>query len=285
MTYSGRMTMVRPSGSAPDRKAFLDTTVPCERLLSSQTTRAHVNKRLRSFARRTTCRFVQLEFLIGPYTHLVRLQAKIEQGATDAELLLVIDKYQNLPAFYWQRRMASIWLRAFARYCERSGPMPGSFRAFIRAFVLRAWREAFAGIDEVVDATMCLGDVAEPTCDERTHTIDVAVSRRDLNLRAGDLAAFIRARRTEFARIADTLDASPPAKRDRETNRRVCAIRKVLSGHGSITGGDIRSVGDALIAVECPADHVLLTSNIRHFHPITAAIGKVCEKLPDLSRQ
>ena len=244
-----------------------------------------MNRRVRSFARRTTCRFGQLEFLIGPYTHLVRLQAKTEEGTTDAELLLVIDKYLSLPAFYWQRRMASVWLRAFARYREPSNPMPRSFRAFIRAFVLRAWRHAFAHVDEVVDATMCLGDVAEPCCDERTHTVDLALSARDLDLRAGDVAAFIRARRAEFTRIADTLDASPAPSRDQETNRRVAAIRKILSGDERVTGRDIRYVSDALIAVECPADHVLLTSNIRHFHPITAAIGKVCEKLPDLSRQ
>ena len=69
-------------------------------------------------------------------------------------------------------------------------------------------------------------------------------------------------------------DRLPADALDRETQRRRAAIRKILEGGDEASASDIRRVGDALVAVECPHDHDLLNNNTRHFDPICAALGK-----------
>jgi hypothetical protein len=96
--------------SAP--KAFLDTTVPCDRFLGSKATRAHVNAKLASFSAPATCKFVQLEFLLGPWGHLAKLQAQAQAGVPEDELHRTAGKYQGYPANRWQKRVGSVWLNA-----------------------------------------------------------------------------------------------------------------------------------------------------------------------------
>ncbi|MFW6162347.1 MAG: hypothetical protein ACODAJ_06220, partial [Planctomycetota bacterium] len=174
-------------------------------------------------------------------------------------------------------------------YLELPRRVRGPFTAFIRVFVRNAWREAFEDVDEVIDSTGCLGDLPHPVWNAAKRTVDEVPSKRYINQRADKLAAYIRRKAAQFGLIADALGACERSKvkkdRDQEVARRVAAIREVLAGTDKVSGSKIRNVGDALIAVECPADHVLLTSNVRHFDPITTALGKVTEELPDRSKR
>ena len=147
-------------------------------------------------------------------------------------------------------------------------------KAHLRLLVRNAWREAFRNV-EVIDPTGCLGDLPVPSWDEATNTVDDSNRNKYARKKANSLAEFVRSADAQFGDIVAALEELD--KRDDETNRRIAAIKKLLAQEEDARDSDIRRAGDAFIAVECPQDCVLLTSNTKHFGPICKAIGKLCE--------
>ena len=192
-------------------------------------------------------------------------------------------RYATGPPQYKWRRVGSVMLKTitfFIRKLESEWPTAEApaeqLRGFLRKYVGRVWKKAFKGIDTVLDPSGCLGDLPEPRRDAKTKTMTNVVTDAYVKSKAPQLADFIR-RRTEFQRILDALEDVPRDERDPETKRRINALRKIFDGAGQATHSDIRNVGDAFVAVECPDDHALLSSHSKHFDLIAQAIGKVSE--------
>ena len=266
-------------------KAFLDTTVPCDRLLGAPASRSALEEKLRGYGRLATSRFVQLEFLLGVYGHVAKFQARVQRGEPPDALHWQARRWATMPGVRWQKRVGSAMLAAFSLFLEKlsaggimPGPFAAQFRGFLRGFMRRAWRRAFRGVDDLLDPSGCLRDLPRPRWNGKTKTMDSVVSTRYVNDKAPRLAAFIRRERAQFERILEALVNEESLEGEGETQRRIEAIRKILAGGEEATGGDIRNVGDAFVAVECPDDHVLLNNNTKHFEPITRAIGKVSER-------
>lgn len=265
------------------RNAFLDTTVPGDRILGDDERKALTKKKLRGYASLASSKYVQLEFGLSVYGPMADLLARAQGGASVAEVWSVAVRYATGPPQYKWRRVGSVMLKTitfFIRKLEsdwRTGEAPAEqLRGFLRKYVGRVWKKAFKGIDTVLDPSGCLGDLPEPRRDAKTKTMTNVVTDAYVKAKAPQLAAFIR-RRTEFRTILDALEEIPCGKRDAETKRRIRALRRILVNAGQATSSDIRNVGDAFVAVECPGDHVLLSSHAKHFGLIAQAIGKVSE--------
>jgi len=277
-----------PGHETSQPRAFLDTTVPAERILSSKDRRRLLEGNLAGYSARLSSRFVQFEFKRGPYRHIVRFQADAESGMSYADLDKQARRFAAMPPTRWQRRAGSVVVRMLELFLEqglrttvRPGrPVPaeelvlGLLRDFLRLFVRNAWPRAFEGICTFIDPSGCLGDLPEPRWDEGSSTMDNSLPRRYARSKVPELAAYVRSEAPTFERIAAALKGLPNDPRDRETPHRIRAIEKILLQKEDPDDTDIRRVGDALIAVECPADHVLLNGNPRHFDPIAHALGK-----------
>ncbi len=263
--------------------AFLDTTVPCDRVLADRGRHTSVEERLRGYGAIAASRFVQLEFSLGVYGHLAKFQAKAEAGASVAELHSEAIRYATMPPPRWQRRVGAVVLEVINQFIAEledhsaSGSISiAQLRAFLRQYVRRAWRRAFRDIEAILDPSGALDDLPQPEWDSASGSMRNVASKRYIETKAPQLAAFIRNQGVQFQAIVDAIDLDG---RDSETSRRITALNKILSGEAETTAGDIRNVGDALVAVECPHSHVLLNNNTKHFDPITEAIGKVSEPL------
>ena len=266
------------------RKAFLDTTVPGDRILGDDERKALTRKKLSGHASLATSKYVQLEFGLSVYGPMADLQAKAQGGASMAEVHSLAVRYATGPPQYKWRRVGSVMLRVitfFIRKLESQWPSSEApahqLRAFLRRFVGGAWMKAFKGVDPVLDPSGCLGDLPEPRRDAKTKAMANVVSDAYVRAKTPELAAFIR-RRAEFQTILDALRDLPCRQRLGETKRAIKAIAKILADDEAPTANDIRNVGDAFVAVECPEDHVLLNNNVKDFGPITRAIGKVSER-------
>jgi hypothetical protein len=74
------------------------------------------------------------------------------------------------------------------------------------------------------------------------------------------------------AKLVDT-ERALASTTDPELQRLLGAVRTVLNG-GNPAGRVCESLADAIIAVECPAELVLQTTNERHYRPLCQALGK-----------
>ena len=277
--------MASISSERGGEKAFLDTTVPCDRVLGSEERRESVNSKLDGYGALATSRFVQLEFALGPYGHLVSFQAKAEKAPCVADLHEQAIRYATLPPPLSHRRVGRVVLKAinfFIRKLEHSGPtsepLRHQLRAFLRRFVRGAWRKAFCGVNTVLDPPGCLGDLPQPRWSSRIGSMQNVASEQYATGKAPQLAAFIRREAEPFKAIVHALERADKLRDDQETQRRIKAINKILDGTDNPSASDVRNVGDAFVAVECPEDHVLLNNNAKHFDPITRAIGKQAER-------
>ena len=275
--------MARTARESAKAKAFLDTTVPGDRILGDDERKALTSKKLKGYASLACSKYVQLEFGLSIYGPMADLLVRAQGGASMTEVMSLAVRYASGPPQYKWRRVGSVMLKTitfFIRKLESDWPTAKApaeqLRGFLRKYVRRVWKSAFKGIDTVLDPSGCLGDLPEPRWDAKTRTMVNVVSDAYLKAKADQLAAFIR-RRNEFQRIFDALKKVPCSKRDPETKRRIKALRGILVNAAQATPSDIRNVGDAFVAVECPDDHVLLSSHAKHFDRITQAIGKVSE--------
>jgi hypothetical protein len=264
------------------QKAFLDTTVPCDRILGDPKTRALTREKLSAYRILSTSKFVQLEFSLSLYGECTRFQARVQRGEALDELCWLAARYAGFPPPFQQRRVGSVMVRMFAFFVEhqknRGWPaqsFPEAFGHFLRLFVRGAWSLAFKGVRRFVDPSGSLGDLPQPCFNKKTRTVCNVATTEYAAAKAPQLAVFIRREEAQFKRTLSALRRAPGIKNKAETRRRVNAIRRILAGRDVPTGDDIRNVGDALIAVECPRDHVLLTSNTEDFAPIAKAIGKL----------
>ncbi|MBM4031268.1 MAG: hypothetical protein FJ291_05720 [Planctomycetes bacterium] len=276
--------MTKTSLQAATAKAFLDTTVPCDRILGSKARRAAVEGKLSRYASIATSRFVQLEFALGAYRRLCDFQERTKAATNVTDLLWEAARYAALPPPNRYRRLGQVMINAiffFIEELEATGPSDGTLleqlRADLRHRVRRAWRRAFRSVERILDPSACLADLPMPRWDSATGRMTRMADEAYLEQKAGLLAAFIRMERAQFSAILRALATADAKQQDEETRRRVEAIGKILDDQETPTGDDVRDVGDALVAVESPRDHVLLNNNRKHFDPITRAIGKVSE--------
>jgi len=123
-------------------------------------------------------------------------------------------------------------------------------------------------VDEITDATGCRLAWQEPVRAGATYQagfLSVARSAFDC-----DLPGFIEANRGAFTTIYEALAAEPSKSLVRLRN----LLARVLSDPIQSRGRNALLLGDSLIAVEMPAQAILLTTNEADFGPLCAALGK-----------
>ncbi|MGE4181919.1 MAG: hypothetical protein AB7J34_19005 [Limisphaerales bacterium] len=180
-------------------------------------------------------------------------------------------------------RMAT-WLGAFDDYFAALEAEGGAsteilkleeFRAKLRVWIRRGWRR-MAKDFHVVNMIGCREDLPRPTvrpdgrCDHRLPVDKCGEPD------ACQLQSFIQSERRDVEAIAAALDALPADEKDKETERRIAALKR-LPGQRigtKFAGADCHQCGDALICLEAPIHHFIATKNEKHFKTLAQALGK-----------
>jgi hypothetical protein len=140
-------------------------------------------------------------------------------------------------------------------------------RLWLKRQIMRAWRKQSRSPFSPTNPLDCyavVGPIETPG-----GLIDIAPTRCTM----GD-CCIARQLRYEpvAARALEDACAALAAKPEMQKRRNV--LRKIRRRSTPIDDRDCRYLGDAVFALQCPADAVVLTTNLVDFAPLTAALGK-----------
>lgn len=276
------------------QKALLDTTVAADLILGTEERVRCVEGKVAS-CECYTSKFVQLEFKIGPLEHLIEFYTFACSVSSFQEIFSKAVIFANAPDRFWQRRVGQLMLKVIGKFFSFNRQVPGrrgvmlrgnldeilrdKFLAFMRVFVRNAWTNAFRNT-EIVEPSRCFsGFELRPTWNEKRDQADNALPGDFWSTILQCLSEFMRKEASAFERVNRALKGLPADERDRETENRIKAIDALVLGCGQLTANYLRQIGDAFIAIECPDDYILLSSNRRHFAPMMKALDKKYEQL------
>jgi hypothetical protein len=261
--------------------AFLDSSVVIGLLFRHAGERAACEQAIPTGAVRACSRYVQYEVARGFLTTLRALHD------ISFEYELFADLHQD--AYSGQRRFRryemNSWLGAFTDF-EAALDAEGAalsqaqkleeFRAKLRGWIRRGWARLHRDLDLSIDEVGCRHPLPAPQLrhDGRIeHGLEVDQCGI---VDACKVMVFVQQRASEMKRVADGLDQLPPGKSDAETTKRIVALRTLLrTDPGSNFKGKIcHRCGDAIIAIESPVTHTIVTKNAKHFVPIAGLLGK-----------
>lgn len=261
-------------------EVFLDSSVVIGLLFRHAGERAACQKVLPPLAKPVCSRYVAFEVARGFLRSLIALHNLSFEYTTFSALHQAAHSGQQRFKPY---RMAS-WLGAFDDYFAALEAEGGAstevlkleeLRAKLRIWIRRGWRRI--GKDfSVINKIGCREDLPPPTvrpdgrCDQRLPDKDCGQPE------ACRLQAFVGSEKRNVGLITEVLDALPSETKDRETLRRIAALRYLLGKAPGMEfeGAQCHRCGDALICLEAPGDHLIASKNRRHFEPLAKALGK-----------
>jgi len=93
---------------------------------------------------------------------------------------------------------------------------------------------------------------------------------------ACELQAFTASAKAEVEAVREALEGLTGSAQDKETIRRIKGLHDLLNMPlgAAFDGKTCHCCGDALICVEAPPNHVIVTKNRKHFEPMAKTLGK-----------
>jgi hypothetical protein len=139
--------------------------------------------------------------------------------------------------------------------------------------IVQSWRQRRSLTTEVLQELPCYPERAP-----RFHSGGV-IERDHLGCDHGgecSLAVELRKRRLDLEKILATLTTLPAKP---ENQRRIRILKEFLKKKSRFVLEDkhCRGLGDVMFAVFCPDDALILTTNMKDYKPLTAAVNKQAE--------
>ncbi len=258
------------------RTALLDTTILADALLRRDSRHAAARAALGRFERRLLPIYALKEFKRGPlhhyaWLHDVLLETGSLPGTHDRLAKMAQTPQRNLTstaieALAEAGREADLVAQSDERHFER-------MRLALWTRVVSAWRRRRSLATETIVPLACYLEVE--TVDGGGSTL--ALGR--LHCEAGQpcaIAAAMLGRGEDLERLREALTREPPG---RERDRRLDVITSMLErGDTALTESQCLALGDAVFAMFCPHDGVVVTTNTRDHAPLAAALGKGVER-------
>lgn len=257
--------------------AFVETTVLTDLLLKSGSPKQERAKRaLARYGRSLLPVYSIKEFKAGPLSYFAYTYDKLVITGSFRKTFVAI---ASLAPGY--RQSSSI--EALAAAAERAAGLPvGSssdeeladrFRYALAKVILGSWVRRRKVTTAVVEELDCYTEAAPRLDKDGLFELRPTKCERDqeccLSERLkGDPDALERLRK-----------AVPQNSQRREDVKRRQALKQLIKKpHEPLDRDTCRALGDAVFAFLCPAQAVILTTNIRDHEPLAAALGKVAEK-------
>lgn len=261
-------------------KLFLETTIQIERFSADTNKKEKIDKAISRFKRILSSTYVKMEYKRRFIQDMVYLYNEALLGAkTFADVWYRIDK---LRSDYHNRKIKGI-IASFFRFFsdikdeELLGPSGKALLEkailYFRSSIEVAWESFSLEIHEIINETECYNAKTGPSLTgEKFYNRSIRCKKENINCKIVD---FFIENREFFIKIYEKL--SQMDNLDNEQQKVMNILEKALK-HPQIMADQKNcwNCGDAIIAVESPADAVLFTTNMKHFEPICSEINKKC---------
>lgn len=259
--------------------AFLDSSVVIGLVFRHAGERAVCRAALPQDARLVCSDYVAFEIARGFLRRLIALHNFSFEYRSLADL--------HLAARSGQKRFTyemPTWMGAFEDYFAALEAEDGDtsdvfkleeFRAKLRGWIRRGWQRIgkdFSTNNEI----KCRDDLPSPSL-RTDQRLDQHLPSAECGQPAAcGLQAFIHSRAAIIESVAARLEALPASRTDKETVARIQGLRYLLATPvGTAFQGDqCYRCGDALICIESPVGHTIVSKNRKHFEPIADVLGK-----------
>lgn len=254
---------------------FLDTTIQIDRVGGSMKRQVELEKKLANY------RLITSAYVLGEYLRTIVKDAIYLYGLVDEctyldEVITYLGRHPN-------KRESSRMMMILGGLLRSSRIIPPSFQLQTRSdfqdrlsryIEIGLLKHFMLGISEIVDSTQCgLAHerpqlVSLPNADLLSYQLRSQCIRR---VRECDLAERMATWRPELKALADGLahESDPVLVRIGQLARQIIEDPVVARGRNCTW-----YLGDLVIALELPSDVPLYTTNVRHFAPILAILGK-----------
>jgi len=261
--------------------AFIETSVAIGLVFRHAGERAACASAIPTNAVRISSRYVQFEVARGFLRSLITLHNLSFEYSVFSDLHQAAHSGQNRFKHY---RMHT-WLGAFVDFeaameaedgCIEQSQKLEAFRAKLRGWIRRGWSRMQREFAAIINKTGCREALAPPRIRSDGRLDQVLPIDQCGIASACGLKRFIDQERRVLEALKIGLNDLPRQAKDAETIKRISAIDRFLKSESDtdFSGRDCHQCGDALIAVEAPVDHVIITKNAKHFVPIAQLLGK-----------
>lgn len=246
-------------------RVFLETTIQVQRLLYGKAERRRVDQLLQPHETLTsTYIWMEVQRTLGQdYQYLIHLLLT-KQPTTFAQLLRIIGEGEQLFSLRSLKRLLQIVTRLLDDLKTTTlNPLAVAYQLKEE----RQWllhHEFFAGIHEVLDTTLC--DLVRPTYHVAAGG-RMSCRRATARCALPDLLQQQHSSLQQLQNEPDLLSAL-----EAKTQRALTAILPNVD----LAKGEQNcwSLGDLILVLECPADALLWTTNVRHFEPLCQVFAR-----------
>jgi hypothetical protein len=258
---------------------FLDTTIQIGKIWGDDSLRKNIKQILDKFELRISSSYIKMEFKRGFLQYLVYMYNILVESKDFREIYVRMQKLSPQVT----HRIGGVFcaLSSFFDIKELKvpktydGPMLDELYLLMESFLRQRIETAMTsfddGLDSIMDQTRCFlatqGPIMKGEIFDNRNPI---CKKQDIKC---SIVNFLTENREAFQLILQVLQDSPTLDQELENMKK--AIEKVLKYNDEIANRkNCWHCGDAIIAVECPGEAKLFTTNKKHFQPICSAINK-----------
>lgn len=261
-------------------KGFLDTTVLTDALLKTNEQGRAARNAIANCSTVLVSRYALKEFRAGPIRAYAWFHNKVAGAVSFAEAVGGIRSVMR------QKNLAATAVEALAEFNSSIGKMKlvaaeeqyprdtinemmkKEAKAYLRTKVLLAWRALKRTPYQASHPLPCYAEIA-PTLND-----DGTLEYKPLMCTLGNccLPKQFAGQKVESQALRDVC-ALLEDKSEMRKRRRVLE-RIIRSPSTALSESECRALGDAVFALQCPVDAVILTTNLADHEPLAKAIGK-----------
>jgi hypothetical protein len=264
-------------------KAFVDTTILTDALLKPGTKAEAAKTALRRYQRTLLPVYAIKEFKAGPLRYFRWLHNKCAVFKSYAAVLGALHGISRTPQRYltstaiealqlfatqWKDVTPTALSKKYGHDADMDFVLSDSLRLSIRTQIDLAWDERREITTEIVDELDCYVEAA-PYLDEK------GLMALMPNACEPDRECALAKALKENPEALKRLHAAVPESGRREDQKRARILKDLYRvPKQPLDRENCRALGDAIFAFFCPADSVILTTNLRDHKPLAEALGK-----------
>ena len=261
--------------------AFLDSSIVIGLHFRHAGERAHCASAVVNGAELLTSRYVIFEIARGFLRSVLLLHNASFEYHTFAELHQAAHSGQLRFQPYRMQTWLGVFDDYFAALALEDGTVAASamlaeFRAKLRTWARRGWKQMHSK-NRLTNSIGCREDLQPPFVRSHDRHLHQEIPTGECGMPAAcGLDSYLSEQADSLSALLNGLQQLPAADRDRETDRRIAALSRLLSkARGErFKGSDCYRCGDALICHEAPESAVVVSKNRKHFAPICELLGK-----------
>lgn len=258
---------------------FLDTTIQVGKIWGDDSHRQAIKQILDKFESRISSSYVKMEFKRGFLQYLIYVYNILVESKDFKEIHVRAQKLSPQVS----HRNKAIWTALISFFDTKElkasktydGPILDELYSLMESFLRQRIETATTffedSLDSITDQTGCFLASKEPIMKgEIFDNVHPRCKKQDIKC---GIVNFLIENKEAFQRILEVLEATPDL--DQEMQKMKNAVEKVLKYHDEIANRtNCWHCGDAIIAIECPSEAKLFTTNKKHFQLLCAAVNK-----------